>query len=198
LPFSLLSTGNHQREDASSPVFGRKWDQAAIACARGMTSKVSRAVTTASEGQVKIRPGGATGYPLRPGKAPRVWGAQHWPVDNVNRRSAVGSESTHTRSARAPITRKSESDRNQLRRPDPTWVISEPILDRLSRPHSTTCRRRRITRVIIQYRNPRRPDEGAIRFIPDRSDIEAEKRRLEGLGFVIIDISTTYFTRHQA
>jgi hypothetical protein len=48
--------------------------------------------------------------------------------------------------------------------------------------------------VIIQYRNPQRPDEGAIRFIPNRSDIEAEKQRLERLGFVVIDISTPYFT----
>ena len=150
-----------------------------------------------SEGQVKIRPGGATRYPLRPGTAPRVWGAQHWPVDIVNRQSAVGSESTHTRSARAAITRKSEFDRKRLRGPAPTWVISEPIPDRLSRAHSTTCRRRRITRVIIQYRNPQRPDEGAIRFIPNRSEVEAEKQRLERLGFVIIDISMPDFTSHQ-
>ena len=63
--------------------------------------------------------------------------------------------------------------------------------------YSTTCRRRRITRVIIQYRNPQRPDEGAIRFIPNQSEVEAEKQRLERLGFVVIDISTPYFTRHQ-
>jgi hypothetical protein len=57
----------------------------------------------------------------------------------------------------------------------------------------------RITRVIIiRYRNPRRPDEGATRLIPDRSEIEEEKRRLEGLGFVIVDISMPYVTRDQA
>ena len=50
--------------------------------------------------------------------------------------------------------------------------------------------------MIIQYRNPQRPDEGAIRFIPNRSEIDAEKQRLERLGFVIIDISTPDFTRH--
>ena len=50
--------------------------------------------------------------------------------------------------------------------------------------------------MIIQYRNPQRPDEGALRFIPNRSEIEAEKQRLESLGFVIIDISMPYFTRH--
>jgi hypothetical protein len=83
---------------------------------------------------------------------------------------------------RAAITRKIEL----------TWVISEPIHDLLSRAHSRTCRRRRITRVIIQYRNPRRPDEGATRIIPNRLGVEAEaeKERLEKLGFVIIDIST--------
>jgi len=54
----------------------------------------------------------------------------------------------------------------------------------------------KVPRVIIQYRNPQRPDEGAIRFIPNRSEIEAEKQRLERLGFVIIDISMPYFTRH--
>ena len=37
--------------------------------------------------------------------------------------------------------------------------------------------------MIIQYRNPRRPDEGAVRFIPNRSEVEAEKERLERLGF---------------
>jgi len=51
--------------------------------------------------------------------------------------------------------------------------------------------------VIIQYRNPLRPDEGAIRFIPNRSEVEAEKQRLERLGFVIIEISTPYLTKHQ-
>ena len=51
--------------------------------------------------------------------------------------------------------------------------------------------------MIVQYRNPQRPDEGAIRFIPNRSEIDAEKQRLERLGFVIIDISTPDFTRHQ-
>jgi hypothetical protein len=51
--------------------------------------------------------------------------------------------------------------------------------------------------VIIQYRNPQRPDEGAIRFIPNQSEVEAEKQRLERLGFVVIDISTPYFIRHQ-
>jgi hypothetical protein len=51
------------------------------------------------------------------------------------------------------------------------------------------------SRVIIQYRNPQRPDEGAIRFIPNPSEIEAEKQRLERLGFVIIDISTPYFQK---
>ena len=51
--------------------------------------------------------------------------------------------------------------------------------------------------MIIQYRNPQRPDEGAIRFIPNRSEIDAEKQRLERLGFVIIDISTPDFTSHQ-
>jgi hypothetical protein len=49
--------------------------------------------------------------------------------------------------------------------------------------------------VIIQYRNPRRPDEGAVRFIPNRSEVEAEKERLERLGFVIIDITPPYFSR---
>jgi len=51
--------------------------------------------------------------------------------------------------------------------------------------------------VIIQYRNPLRPDEGAIRFIPNRSEVEAEKQRLERLGFIIINISTPDFTSHQ-
>ncbi len=36
--------------------------------------------------------------------------------------------------------------------------------------------------MIIQYRNPQRPDEGAIRFIPNQSEVEAEKQRLETFG----------------
>jgi hypothetical protein len=60
---------------------------------------------------------------------------------------------------------------------------------------SAAVSRRKITRVIIQYRNPRRPDEGAVRFIPNRSEVEAEKERLERLGFVIIDITPSYFSR---
>jgi hypothetical protein len=52
--------------------------------------------------------------------------------------------------------------------------------------------------VIIQYRNPQRPDEWAIRFIPNQSEVEAEKQRLERLGFVIVDISMPYVTRDQA
>ena len=53
--------------------------------------------------------------------------------------------------------------------------------------------------MIIQYRNPRRPDEGGTRIIPNQLGVEAdaEKDRLEKLGFVIIDISTPDFTRHQ-
>jgi hypothetical protein len=40
------------------------------------------------------------------------------------------------------------------------------------------------------------PGRWAIRFIPNQSEVEAEKQRLERLGFVIIDISMPYFTRH--
>ena len=47
--------------------------------------------------------------------------------------------------------------------------------------------------MIIQYRNPRRPDEGGTRIIPNQLGVEAdaEKDRLEKLGFVIIDISVS-------
>ena len=47
--------------------------------------------------------------------------------------------------------------------------------------------------MMIRYRNPRRPDEGATRIIPNRLGVEAEaeKERLEKLGFVIVDISVS-------
>jgi hypothetical protein len=37
----------------------------------------------------------------------------------------------------------------------------------------------------ISYRHPFRPDDGGIRFVPDESEAEAEKLRLELRGYTV-------------
>jgi len=44
--------------------------------------------------------------------------------------------------------------------------------------------------VKIVCRNPRRPDELGMRIVPDESRAEAEKKALEDLGFIAVEITT--------
>jgi hypothetical protein len=42
----------------------------------------------------------------------------------------------------------------------------------------------------IVYRNPSRPDESGMKIVPDELHAEAEKKALEDLGFIVIEITT--------
>jgi hypothetical protein len=59
------------------------------------------------------------------------------------------------------------------------------------------CGRRRVVRVglKIRYRNPRRPGEAGMKFVPDQSQRAAEKQLLEGLGFIVLEIAPTPFAQ---
>jgi hypothetical protein len=49
--------------------------------------------------------------------------------------------------------------------------------------------------VKILYRNPRRPGEAGMKLVPDQSQRAAEKEILEGLGFIVIEITPAPFAR---
>jgi hypothetical protein len=47
----------------------------------------------------------------------------------------------------------------------------------------------------IRYRNPRRPGEAGVKLIPDESQRAMEKEILEGLGFIVLEITPTLFAQ---
>ena len=60
-----------------------------------------------------------------------------------------------------------------------------------------SCGRRRVERVgfKIRYRNPRRPGEAGVKLVPDQSQRAAEKEILEGLGFIVLEITPAPFAQ---
>jgi hypothetical protein len=60
-----------------------------------------------------------------------------------------------------------------------------------------SCGRRRVERVglKIRYRNPRRPGEAGVKLIADESQRAAEKEILEGLGFIVLEITPSPFAQ---
>jgi hypothetical protein len=46
----------------------------------------------------------------------------------------------------------------------------------------------------ILYRNPRRPGEAGVKFVPYQSQRAAEKEILEGLGFTVIEMTPVPFS----
>ena len=57
--------------------------------------------------------------------------------------------------------------------------------------------RRRVERVVLKilYRNPRRPGEAGVKLVPDQTQRAAEKEILEGLGFIVLEITPALFAR---
>ena len=47
----------------------------------------------------------------------------------------------------------------------------------------------------ILYRIPRRPGEAGVKLIPDQSQRTTEKQILEGLGFIVLEITPAPFAQ---
>jgi hypothetical protein len=47
----------------------------------------------------------------------------------------------------------------------------------------------------ILYRNLRRPGEAGVKLVPDQSQRAAEKEILEGLGFIVLEITPAPFAQ---
>lgn len=47
----------------------------------------------------------------------------------------------------------------------------------------------------ILYRNARRPGEAGMKLVPDQLQRAAERKRLEGLGFTVIEITSAPVAR---
>jgi hypothetical protein len=47
----------------------------------------------------------------------------------------------------------------------------------------------------ILYRNARRPGEAGMKLVPDQLQKAAERKRLEGLGFTVIEITSAPLAR---
>jgi hypothetical protein len=48
----------------------------------------------------------------------------------------------------------------------------------------------------IVYRHPRRPDEVGMKIVPDELRATAEKKALEALGFIVIEITIVASNGH--
>jgi len=47
----------------------------------------------------------------------------------------------------------------------------------------------------IRYRNPRRPGEAGVKLVPNQSQRATEKEILEGLGFIVLEITPAPFAQ---
>ena len=47
----------------------------------------------------------------------------------------------------------------------------------------------------IRYRNLRRPGEAGVKLVPDQSQRAVEKEILEGLGFIVLEITPAPFAQ---